>query len=144
MEPGLAWPGPRLKVLPLQASDQGPKGCRPPLPYPGSCGTSQCLREGDTQGGEGCGGRGKAHGGVCGGDVTLAWVPRLPPVPVTTVRIFLLCPRNSHSSPFFKMPWSRRSVTTVPGLGGNRTGHQGHRMKRQRGEGNAVSQVSQG
>ena len=36
------------------------------------------------------------------------------PVPVTTVRMFLLCPRNSHSSPFFRMPRSSVPVTTVP------------------------------
>lgn len=36
------------------------------------------------------------------------------PIPVTTVRMFLLCPRNSHSSPFFKMPRSSVPVTTVP------------------------------
>jgi hypothetical protein len=41
------------------------------------------------------------------------WFPRFP-VPVTTVRMFLLCPRNSHSSPFFKMPRSSVPVTTVP------------------------------
>lgn len=50
---------------------------------------------GDTQE-KGVGAEGRHGGGLWGGDVTLAWVPRLPPVPVTTVRTFLLCPRNSH------------------------------------------------